>query len=474
VSEILDPPASTFKAKPNPREIPRLIDRLGSAAPATHAAAADALTRLGAEAAPALRWALRDFDYSLRSRAAEVLARIGEPAVPMLQDATRDHDVEVRLWAVWALGRIGGTAAVEALEAVPRDKDPRVRRLWAQSLAEMDGPVSTLSTHLLERAAEDLDAAIVVPALQAFARKGRGEAIRVLTAALKNPDLKIQSTAVDCLQEIEGELPYDAIDRVLRSNSQTLRKQGIQLLKRCQAPQVHECLERLIFDSDLEVVATAASVLAQRGAPAAVILCGILWSDAFGRQELADSGGTVGIWTNGIRSNREHFITDAICGIGAPAIPVLREHLSRGPSEGSNRGWRAVAKLTERAPCPELRCLLPLFPRHLSPLAFLMPDHRQYLTNLRRRIEQVTEEWKALPLTAGAPEPSTEALPLPASAAAPAAAVLPRPVEAETQELLMRSHTAREAGPTHPSPDPAPGLGTKVHFWMQKVLGQDE
>jgi hypothetical protein len=237
--------------------------------------------------------------------------------------------------------------------------------------------------------------------------------------------------------------------------------------------RVLERLEKLIFDPDLEVAAAAASVLAERGAPAAVMFCGILWSDAFRRQELIDSGGAAEIWTNGIRSHREHFITDALCRIGAAAIPVLREYLSRGPNNGSNRGWRAVAKLTERAPCPELRCLLPLFPRYTSPLAFLMPDHRQYLNNLRRRIEQVTEEWKSLPLTAGAPEPSTEALPLPSNQAAPVTAVLPRPVEAETTELML-PQPAREVGPTPPSPDPASGLGTKVHFWMQKVMGREE
>jgi hypothetical protein len=80
--------------------------------------AADALSRIGEAAVPALVGALSDPDPKVRLQAARALARIGPPAkdaVAALTRALDDSDVAVRANAARALGQIGP----EARNAVP-------------------------------------------------------------------------------------------------------------------------------------------------------------------------------------------------------------------------------------------------------------------------------------------------------------------------------------------------------------------
>jgi transglutaminase-like putative cysteine protease len=76
--------------------------------------AADALSRIGEPAVPALVSALSDPDPKVRLQAARALARIGPPArdaVPALTRALDDTDLAVRANAARALGQIGPNAS---------------------------------------------------------------------------------------------------------------------------------------------------------------------------------------------------------------------------------------------------------------------------------------------------------------------------------------------------------------------------
>jgi HEAT repeat protein len=80
--------------------------------------AADALSRIGEPAVPALVGALTDPEVNVRIQAARALARLGPPAkdaVPALTKALDDPDIGVRQNAARALGQIGP----DAKEAVP-------------------------------------------------------------------------------------------------------------------------------------------------------------------------------------------------------------------------------------------------------------------------------------------------------------------------------------------------------------------
>ena len=82
-------------------------------------AAADALSRIGKAAVPALARAMKSGDSDGRVKAAKVLARIGpaaSPAVAELAEALDDDDPELRKAAARALGQIGPDAAA----AVPQ------------------------------------------------------------------------------------------------------------------------------------------------------------------------------------------------------------------------------------------------------------------------------------------------------------------------------------------------------------------
>ena len=90
--------------------------------------AADALSRIGDAAVPALIETLNDPDQQVRAQAATALARMGPkagPAIDALVHALDDPNEEVRRGAARALGQIGP----EAEEAVPAliqaIKDPR-------------------------------------------------------------------------------------------------------------------------------------------------------------------------------------------------------------------------------------------------------------------------------------------------------------------------------------------------------------
>ncbi|HEX4620936.1 MAG TPA: HEAT repeat domain-containing protein, partial [Myxococcaceae bacterium] len=80
-------------------------------------AAAEALARMGNDAAPSLVSLLGHADPDQRKFAADILALIRAPsAEPGLIAALEDPDANVRVSAAEALGRLGGPDAARALE----------------------------------------------------------------------------------------------------------------------------------------------------------------------------------------------------------------------------------------------------------------------------------------------------------------------------------------------------------------------
>lgn len=99
--------------------------------------AAAALGRLGgAEAGEALAEALSDRDRRVRRRATRALGQAwGHQAVePLSQLLMEERARSVRRVAAYTLSRINSAAAVQALEPLQYDLDPRVRRIAALAL----------------------------------------------------------------------------------------------------------------------------------------------------------------------------------------------------------------------------------------------------------------------------------------------------------------------------------------------------
>lgn len=154
----------------------QLAERLSSGSPQDRAAAAQALCHLGKEAAPAAvalvlgvsdpecaAWCaaaleelgppreadLKKLTVILSSHepdqaywAATLLGRAGKSAAPAAEalshNAQHHQALPARERACWALGRLGVASARPVLEALTRSAEPRLARLAADSLKQLE------------------------------------------------------------------------------------------------------------------------------------------------------------------------------------------------------------------------------------------------------------------------------------------------------------------------------------------------
>jgi HEAT repeat protein len=107
-----------------------LLDSLTHAVPAQMVA--HALSRLGVEALPALRQALRHEDPLVRTTALDAIGLVGATgSAQAVTDLLRDEHPSVRLAAAGALGRLGGREAVAPLLVAVRAGNPTELRAAA-------------------------------------------------------------------------------------------------------------------------------------------------------------------------------------------------------------------------------------------------------------------------------------------------------------------------------------------------------
>jgi HEAT repeat protein len=137
-------------AHPSPEAlVPALAEALaGGPGPGTRAAAAAALTRLGAPAVPALLERLAGWGPLARGAAAEILGEIGDRrAEAALEGLLGDADGNVRAAAAEALGKVGGPAAAAALLASLAQDDAAVRLAALDALERLGSapPASRLA-----------------------------------------------------------------------------------------------------------------------------------------------------------------------------------------------------------------------------------------------------------------------------------------------------------------------------------------
>src|SRR5262249_37321244 len=102
------------------KQVKELIQQLGAPEARTRRLAAEALGKMGPDAAaaiPELAAVLRDKQRPVVEAAMEALARIGPKSVPALADALKDNDEAVRLAALETIRYLGsaGKGAVPAL-----------------------------------------------------------------------------------------------------------------------------------------------------------------------------------------------------------------------------------------------------------------------------------------------------------------------------------------------------------------------
>jgi HEAT repeat protein len=176
---------------------------------------------------------LKDKDWRIRSEAALALGKIKHPkSVKVLVQALKDENFTVRREAARALGEIKSRDATNALIKALGDKDWQVRSTAAWALGEIKDPAAVIP--LIKRL-KDKDREVVIKTIDALraikdpratqalveilSEKGEirykavwalGEikdpaAEEALTAALKDPDWRVQKKAEWALKRIAGE-----------------------------------------------------------------------------------------------------------------------------------------------------------------------------------------------------------------------------------------------------------------------------
>ncbi len=233
-----------------------LLRHRDSAAPATRAAVASALGRIGnPRALPGLLDLLRDLAAPVRIAAARSLAELGdESAVNPLVDELRDDDPAMRLAAVEALGRIGSRLADGPLSALAgTDPSPDVRQAAEKALRRIGR--HTVEP-LLHRLADD-DLAGRIQAMSALMDAGQS-AVLPLRDLLTDAEPTVRAAAAELLGSIGNAAATEALGRSLADPEVPVRLAAATALGRIRQPRAAELLAPALEDPDPKVAAAAA------------------------------------------------------------------------------------------------------------------------------------------------------------------------------------------------------------------------
>lgn len=179
-----------------------------------------ALQRLKADAAPALRKALRDTSVSVRRRATATLGSLTESSkksVDPLVERLGDADDSVRVLAVRALGQLGPTAygARDTLKTLAGQSGP-LRPAALAALPRVDTETHTFIS-LYDAAAQDTSEAVRIAAvgtLFAAARTPEHDVFPILERALADPSDKVRIIALNGLRFM-GDRAKPALAKIL-------------------------------------------------------------------------------------------------------------------------------------------------------------------------------------------------------------------------------------------------------------------
>ncbi len=230
----------------------------------------------------ALAKELSDADPAVQIESLNALTDLGEAAVPVLVAALGNE--QTRYWAILALGELGekGKGAVEALVAALKDPRPEVRREVLVTFARMGAPaapaVSAISAQM-----NDKDDSVRHAAVFALGRIGpeAASAADALRKARESKDQLMQTVAAWALAHIEPnneELRQEAVKlltaviRDHKSKAQGAALRGLLELEPDPA-KVVPVLSSLMADGTPEAVqeaVSAAATLGDQGLPALI------------------------------------------------------------------------------------------------------------------------------------------------------------------------------------------------------------
>jgi HEAT repeat protein len=257
---------------PSPIPVPpsALIDRLDDPDPAARRAAIAGLSRLGADAEPAVpRLIIALKDPATRRDAVGALAQIGRTAVPALAQALGDTALAVRLGAAQALAEIGPDAKQAVQPLITALADPAVRRDAVEALAAI-GPDALVS--LLGALADDQEP-IYTSAIAALGKIGKksdaatSELVRLLGE--RNEKTRVRAAQALALIGPAAKPAQPDILKFLAAPSSSVRAAAVGALESIGGPEINAPLVKVATtDTDLMVREVARRSLARIGAPA--------------------------------------------------------------------------------------------------------------------------------------------------------------------------------------------------------------
>lgn len=219
----------------DPRAIPALTRALGDGSAEVVSEAAEALSRLGTAATPALTAALETGNDAARRFAARALGRSpGAAVVDALALALKDRDAEVRRAAARSLGEHRDPASLDALLVALRDASAAVAQEAATAVGRIGDPRAV--DLLIHAALGQTGAGANLATIQALAALGDPRALGFLLQRLDHPDPKLVAAAAAALGSFKDPGAVDALIGTLEHAHETVRVAAAQSLARIGHP----------------------------------------------------------------------------------------------------------------------------------------------------------------------------------------------------------------------------------------------
>ena len=219
----------------DPRAIPALTRALGDASAEVVSEGAEALSRLGTAATPALTTALATGNDAARRFAARALGRFpGAVAVDALVLALKDRDAEVRRVAARSLGEHRDPASLDALLVALRDASAAVAQEAATAVGRIGDPRAV--DLLIHAAHGQTGAGANLATIQALAALGDPGALDFLLERLNHPDPKLVAAAAAALGSFKDPRAVDALIGTLEHGHEMVRVAAAQGLARIGHP----------------------------------------------------------------------------------------------------------------------------------------------------------------------------------------------------------------------------------------------
>ncbi|MGI9270998.1 MAG: HEAT repeat domain-containing protein [Woeseiaceae bacterium] len=144
-----------------------------------------------------------------KKEAIRELRRLGTAdGVAILSLALGDGDARVRKAAIEALSSIGSDDALAAVASATADADPWLRGQAVNALSAGD---SESAMQYLRLAFTDPDPNVRLAVIEAFADNPNNQSVTMLSVALRDEDPMVRMYAVDALEEIGGEVAFEAL-----------------------------------------------------------------------------------------------------------------------------------------------------------------------------------------------------------------------------------------------------------------------